>query len=166
MKEVKIVPYNPSWPEKYLIESKLVKEVLGDNCIEIHHIGSTAVEGLASKDVIDILPVVRDINIVDKSNEVMEKLGYTTRGEDGIPFRRYFRKGTDVRTHHVHIFQIGNPEIARHIRFRDWMRNNLQDRQAYEALKRQLAEQFRNDITSYTEGKNEFIALIDKKAAL
>lgn len=96
----------------------------------------------------------------------MEKLGYTARCEDGIPFRRYFRKGTDVRTHHVHIFQIGNPEIDRHIRFRDWMRDNLEDRRAYENLKRQLAEQFRNDITTYTEGKNEFIALIDKKAKL
>ncbi len=166
MRGVKIVPYDKSYPEKYLIESQKVREVLGDNCIAIHHIGSTAVEGLMSKDVIDILPVVRDINIVDKYNKAMEKLGYTPRGEDGIPFRRYFRKGPDVRTHHVHVFQTGNPEIIRHIRFRDWIMNHQEDRKAYENLKRNLAAQFPNDISAYTEGKNEFIAMIDKKAKL
>ena len=166
MRSVKIVPYDPSWQEKYLIESQYVWAALGQNCIEIHHIGSTAVNGLAGKPVIDIMPVVIDINQVDKYNNAMEKLGYTPRGEDGIPFRRYFRKGPHVRTHHVHVFEQGNTEIIRHIRFRDWMRNNCEDRQAYEGLKRDLAAQFPNDISAYCSGKDEFIAMIDKKAAL
>ena len=165
MREVKIVPYDLSWPEKFLIESQAVWEALGENCIEIYHIGSTAVKGLASKDVIDIMPVVRDINKVDECNTPMAELGYTPRGEDGIPFRRYFRKGPNIRTHHVHTFQIDNPQIGRHIRFRDWMRNNLEDRQAYEDLKRHLVIKFSNDISAYCSGKDEFIAMIDKKAA-
>ncbi len=164
MKEVKIVPYNENWPKEFLIESQRVMEVLGNNCIEIHHIGSTAVPGLAAKPVIDILPVVQDINIVDKYNEAMERLGYTPRGEDGIPMRRYFRKGITVRTHHIHIFEEGNPQVMRHIKFRDWMRNHPEDMKAYESLKKKLAIQFSNDRHAYTEGKNEFIAMIDKKA--
>jgi len=164
MREVRIVPYDPNWTKKFLIESQDVKEALGDNCIAIHHIGSTAVPDLAGKPVIDIMPVVIDINLVDQYNNAMEKLDYTARGENGIPFRRYFRKGSVIRTYHIHVFQIGNSEIDRHIRFRDWMRNNAQDRQTYEDLKRDLAVKFPNDISAYCSGKDEFIRMIDKKA--
>lgn len=164
MRTVQIVPYDQTWPEQFLIESEYVKHALGSNCIVIYHIGSTAVPGLASKPVIDLMPVVLDINAVDLCNEAMEILDYTARGEDGIPLRRYFRKGSHIRTHHVHVFEQGNPQIDRHLRFRNWMRNNAEDRQAYENLKRRLAAQFSNDISAYCEGKNEFIASIDKKA--
>ena len=113
--------------EQFLIESEYVKHALGSNCIVIYHIGSTAVPGLASKPVIDLMPVVLDINAVDLCNEAMEILDYTARGEDGIPLRRCFRKGSHIRTHHVHVFEQGNPQIDRHLRFRNWMRNNAED---------------------------------------
>lgn len=166
MREVKIVPYDPSWPEKFVIESIDVRKALGENCIEIYHIGSSSVPGLAGKPVIDIMPVVLDINKVDECNAAMERLGYTPRGEDGIPLRRYFRKGPNIRTHHVHVFENGNAEIIRHIKFRDWIMNHREDMEAYEALKRSLAAQFPNDISAYCSGKDAFIALIDKKASL
>lgn len=118
--------------------------------------------GLSAKPLIDILPVVKDIRLSDKAILSMQNLGYEARGEFGIAFRHFFTKGP--RTHNVHIFEEGNTEIDRHLKFRDWMRNNEDDRNAYAHLKIKLAAEFPNDIYSYCVGKDNFINEIDRKA--
>ncbi|KTC92585.1 MULTISPECIES: bifunctional GrpB family protein/GNAT family N-acetyltransferase [Legionella] len=160
---IEVVPYDPAWPTQFSLEASLVKNALGDNCIEIHHMGSTAVPGLAAKPVIDMIPVVKDISKVDAANLLMGKLGYEARGEYGILFRRYFQKGGNHRTHHAHVFEVGNPEIERHLKFRNWMRANPEDRKAYGKLKQSLAVQYPHDMDAYCLGKDSFIAEIDKK---
>ncbi len=160
--KIEVVPYNPAWPQMFEKEASLIKEILGDNCIAIHHIGSTSVPELSAKPIIDIIPVVSDINFVDKTNVKMKALGYEAKGENGMLFRRYFQKG-NPRTFNVHIYEQNNAEIDRCIKFRDWMRINPEDREAYAALKKQLAQQFPNDIFGYCFGKDEFVAQIDKK---
>ena len=72
--------YSPVWREKYEEEAEKIREILGDNCLEIHHIGSTAVEGLKAKPIIDILPVVRDLGAVDARAGDFEELGYEYLG--------------------------------------------------------------------------------------
>jgi GrpB-like predicted nucleotidyltransferase (UPF0157 family)/Ser/Thr protein kinase RdoA (MazF antagonist) len=161
---VEIKPYDPNWPSAFEIEAKRIKEALGHNCLAIHHIGSTSVPGLAAKPIIDMIPVVKDITEVDSYNVAMEALGYKAMGEYGIPLRRYFQKGLERRTHNIHVFEQNNPEIDRHLKFRDWMRTHPDDMQAYAELKRNLAIRFKNDIFSYCLGKEDFVAAIDKKA--
>jgi GrpB-like predicted nucleotidyltransferase (UPF0157 family) len=160
-RHIKIVPYNPKWPELFKKEAILVRQALGKNCIETNHIGSTAVPGLAAKPIIDIMPVVRDIKEVDAANQHMLALGYEAKGEYGMPLRRYFRKGGSSRTHHVHVFEINNSEITRHLSFRNWMRANKEDREKYEQLKNELAAIHPYDIALYTKGKDKFIAEIE-----
>lgn len=160
---IEVVPYSPLWPTLFEKEANLIKETLGKNCIAVHHIGSTAVPELSAKPVIDMIPVVLDITEVDKSNSAMENLGYEAKGEYGIPFRRFFQKGGLTRTHHVHVFEKNNPEIERHLLFRDWMRSHEEDRELYANLKIKLAKKFPNDIDSYCLGKDDFIANIDAK---
>ncbi|KTD45535.1 glutamate rich protein GrpB [Legionella rubrilucens] len=162
--DVKIVPYDVNWPQQFLLEAERVKNALGENCLEVHHIGSTSVPGLAAKPVIDMIPVVADIREVDGANARMQALGYEINGEHGIPFRRYFHKGGRQRTHHLHAFESGHVEIERHLKFRDWMRSHAEDRDAYARLKQELACQYPDDIMSYCLGKESFIAAIDKKA--
>ena len=160
---VKVVPYNPEWPHLFDTEAKLIKEVLGDNCVAIHHIGSTAVPGLSAKPIIDIIPVVKDILQVDQVIPAMENLGYESKGEFGMPFRRYFQKGSKNRTHNVHVYEQGTPDIDRYLKFRDWMRTHPNDREAYGALKTELALKFPNDILRYCIGKDAYVAEIDTK---
>jgi GrpB-like predicted nucleotidyltransferase (UPF0157 family)/Ser/Thr protein kinase RdoA (MazF antagonist) len=161
---VEIKPYDANWPSAFEIEAKLIKEALGHNCLAIHHVGSTSVPGLAAKPIIDMIPVVKDITEVDNYNAAMEVLGYKAMGEYGIPMRRYFQKGLEHRTHNIHVFEQNNPEIDRHLKFRDWMRTHPEDMQAYADLKKNLAIRFKNDIFSYCLEKEDFIAAIDKKA--
>jgi GNAT superfamily N-acetyltransferase len=110
-----------------------------------------------------MVPVVLDITKVDDANTAMLALGYEAKGEYGMPFRRYFQKGGNQRTHHVHAFEVGSPEIERHLKFREWMKNHPEDREAYAHLKQDLAQQYPDDINAYCLGKDEFIASIDKK---
>lgn len=163
-KNIEVVAYNPDWPKLFSAEAKFIKEALGDNCIEIHHIGSTSVPGLAAKPIIDILPVVKNISKVDDRQSFMENLGYVACGEYGIPLRRYFQKGKDIRTRNVHVFEQGNLEIDRHIKFRDWLCAHPDDLKAYASLKQDLASRFPNDIFSYCVGKDSFVAELDQKA--
>ena len=115
--------------------------------------------GLAAKPIIDILPVVKDILLVN--NQAMEDLDYEAKGEFGIPFRRYFQKGKEIRTHNVHVFEQGSTEIDRHLKFRDWMRKYPDDLNSYAKIKIELAEKFPSDIRAYCLGKEDFINNID-----
>ena len=82
---VVISDYDPAWPEEFRREAAAIARILGDNLTAIHHIGSTAVPGLAAKPIIDIMPVVRSLGAVDGSRAALESLGYEYLGEFGIP---------------------------------------------------------------------------------
>lgn len=101
--KVRVVPYNPVWKLEFKREADSIAGILGTLLVSIHHIGSTAVEGLCAKPIIDIMPVVTDVEKVDDFDESFRKLGYECMGEFGIPGRRYYRKGGDDRTHQIHI---------------------------------------------------------------
>lgn len=89
-RQIVLEPYNPAWPAQFAEEEKRVREVLGDVALAVHHIGSTSVPGLAAKPVIDMLIEVSGLSALDDCNAVMQALGYTPRGEYGIPGRRYY----------------------------------------------------------------------------
>ncbi|RFU65078.1 GrpB family protein [Peribacillus glennii] len=145
-------------------ESERLYEIFGPELIHIHHIGSTSVNGLKAKPVIDIMPVVRDIKRIDVFNEAMAASGYEPKGENGLAGRRYFQKGGDNRTHHVHIYQLGNPEIERHLAFRDYLRVNPDIAKRYGNLKEELSIRFPYDIESYIKGKEQIVLEIEQKA--
>ena len=161
---IEVVSYNSHWKEEYLSEKQKLLAALHDQIVEIHHVGSTAIPDIYAKPVIDILVGVKSISAVDTYNDKMQELGYIAKGEFGIAGRRFFLKGQINRTNHVHIFQVGNLHIARHINFRDYMIAHPDDARRYEKLKQELAEKFRYDIDAYCEGKDAFIKEIDRKA--
>ena len=165
-RRVGIVSYNPNWKEIYKEESKKIKNVLSDIIVDIHHIGSTAIPGIKAKPVIDILVEVKDIEAVGRYNNKMEELGYEVMGEHGIPKRRFFRKGGNKRTHHIHIFQVGNEEIERYINFKEYLIAHPDKAWEYSKLKEKLANKYTYDVENYTNGKSDFIKEIDRKAKL
>lgn len=160
---IEVVPYDALWTLEFAKESQAIQKALGKNCVEMHHIGSTAVPGLAAKPVIDIIAAVTEIAQVDKANDALKELGYEAQGEFGMPFRRFFEKGGNARTHNLHVFEKTNSEIERHLKFRDWMRTHAEDKEAYGQLKKRLADQFSNDSKAYCLGKDDFITNIDRK---
>ncbi|MCG7410256.1 GrpB family protein [Paenibacillus sp. ACRRX] len=157
---VVVTEYNNNWKQKFSEESQIIKDILGDELIGIHHIGSTSVPGLISKPIIDIMPVVKDITRIDAINKQMKEARYECMGEFGIKGRRYFRKGGNNRTHQVHMFQGDNKEdINRHLAVRDYLQTHPDEANRYGALKESLAQQFPNDIQAYMDGKDAFVKI-------
>jgi GrpB-like predicted nucleotidyltransferase (UPF0157 family) len=159
-----VVPYNPDWERFFAREAQLIRGVFGDELVEIHHIGSTAVRGLQAKPVIDMLPIVRQIERVDDFNEALVRLGYEPMGELGIPGRRYFRKGGDDRTHQAHVFQADDSNIERHLAYRDYLRAHPDVAAEYGILKADLARRFPEDIYGYMDGKDTFVKRVEQDA--
>lgn len=164
MRTVEVVSYREEWPVLFQEAAAQIQSIFGDELIEIHHIGSTSIEGLAAKPIIDMMPVVKNLHNVDLFNSQMNAAGYEPKGEFGIAGRRYFRKGGDERTHHVHLFELGDPAIARHLAFRDYLRSHPETAASYGELKQELAARFPSDIESYIEGKGPFIIEQEQKA--
>ncbi len=103
MRETEIVAWTEKWNEMYIIESERISQIFISEIMAIYHIGSTSVSYIGyAKPIIDILVVVKDIENVDFYNNEMTDIGYSDRGEQGIVGRRYFTKGGNSRTHHVH----------------------------------------------------------------
>lgn len=164
MRKVNVSPYSEEWPVLFAEESGQIKRILGEELVEIHHFGSTSVPGLAAKSIIDMLGVVKNIEVVDRFNDELQNFGYEGKGGNGIAGRRYFQKGGDERTHHLHIYQIGSPEIERHLVFKDFLRAHPDAAEEYGGLKLRLAKQFPYDIDSYINGKEGLASAIQAQA--
>lgn len=163
-RSVNIVEYDPAWADLYAHEALRICDSLSDLNVQCFHIGSTAIPGMSAKPIIDILLAVASLTQLDRYNPQLQMLGYCPHGEFGIPGRRYYTKGGDARTQHVHAFEFGNPEIKRHLRFRDFLRESREDALAYATLKKQLAQRFTDQPQRYSEAKTDFIRDIDAKA--
>ncbi|QAT36840.1 GNAT family N-acetyltransferase [Bacillus subtilis] len=141
-----------------------LKLVFGPEIIAVHHIGSTSIPNMAAKPIIDMLIEVRSIEAVSQFDEQMKANGYTPKGENGIAGRRYFQKGGNKRTHHVHMYEQGNPAIERHLLFRDYLRAHPNIAKEYAVLKKRLAAQHPDSINQYIQGKDEWIKTAEENA--
>lgn len=165
IRKIEVLEYNKNWPILFEKEENTIRELLKDEIVEIHHIGSTSVPGLKAKPIIDIMPVVKNIENIDEYNEKMKSLGYEPKGEYGIKGRRFFMKGGENRTHHVHIFQQDNKEaIDRHLAVRDYLRAHKKEAEKYSEIKTEGADKYPHDINGYCDYKNEFVKDLEKKA--
>lgn len=96
--------------------------------------------------------------MIDRASPALERLGYEARGEYGIAGRRYFSRppGSSLKVH-VHCFEVGHVAIARHLRFRNYLRVHGQAAASYGNLKRKLADTFADDRDGYQAAKAGFI---------
>lgn len=157
VRRMQVVDYCFNWPMQYEREVDTLRSVLGDEIVRAHHIGSTAVPGLAAKPIIDILLEVRSVDRLDLFDAAMEEIGYRPRGELGIPGRRYYTKGGDQRTHHVHAFVTGDLHVEKHLVFRDYLRTHPQSAADYAAVKREAAAAHETDPEEYMAFKHGFV---------
>jgi GrpB-like predicted nucleotidyltransferase (UPF0157 family) len=165
LRTTNIQAWNEEWEKLYKQEEERLKEVFKDELVNIFHIGSTSIPTIGyAKPIIDIMMVVEDIEKVDKYNDQMRVIGYEPRGENGIVGRRYFPKGIDNRTHHLHIFQVGSEQIISHLNFKEYLIENTEEAKKYGELKVNLAKQFPINHHKYQDGKQQFVNELALKA--
>jgi GrpB-like predicted nucleotidyltransferase (UPF0157 family) len=164
-KHIEIVPYDANWPAMFETEKEIISAALGDNFVAIHHIGSTAVPGLAAKPKIDVIAVAKD-----RENAIanLEKAGYAHKGEWNIPLKCGFTKRSTAVNLHL-FFDEDHPEIELNLKFRDYLLTHPDVCGEYAAIKRKILESEdahrkseRSPLPIYTVRKRTFIDSIIK----
>ncbi len=153
--------YDEAWPGMYAAEIARLKPIFGKMLRAIHHIGSTAVPGLAAKPEIDILAVVVEVSKLPAHWRAMfGALGYR-QGGDLSPGHRFFERDVaGVRTHKVHVCDEGHDSVNRMLKFRDHLRSNAEHRLQYQELKLRLERENTDGIGQYLTAKAPFIEAI------
>lgn len=159
-----IVDYNPQWPELFKRETERIRTALGDRALRIEHTGSTAVPGLVAKPIIDVLLVVSDSGAEDAYMPTLEAAGYILRIRETNWFEHRMFKGPDTDMN-LHVFSLGCPEIDRMLTFRDWLRNNANDRDLYARTKLALAQNEWKYVQNYADAKTSVIKEIMARAS-
>jgi GrpB-like predicted nucleotidyltransferase (UPF0157 family) len=155
---VSVVPYDPSWPERFERERELLAGALAPWLVgEIRHVGSTAVPGLAAKPVIDILAGVRDLPSSVGALDALAELEYKYAPYRAREMHWFCKPDPALRTHHLHLVPVGAPRYEAELAFRDLLRENRRVADAYATLKRELAVRYRDDREAYTQAKRQFI---------
>lgn len=162
---VRLAAYDPRWPEQARIHGDRLR-ALGEAFIAVHHVGSTAVPGLAAKPVIDLLVEVSSLAALDSYADRLRDLGYRLRGENGIRNRLYFTLDGDQggRRVHVHAFAAGDPEIRRHLALRDYLRAHPEIARAYAAEKERAQSLHPEDSRAYSAEKSAWIMTQEAQA--
>ena len=166
--EILIAPYDPSWPQLFEIEAALLKRILPKSIvIRIEHFGSTAVQGLAAKPIIDMLVEVS--SLADTQAQIvpiLEAAGYDYFWRTDVsPSYAWFikRDSQGKRTHHIHMVE-ADSKLWERLYFRDYLREFPEEAKDYARLKQSLAEKFSHDRIAYTEAKAEYVVAITETA--
>ena len=157
-KYVIVLPYDKKWKQDFIDIKNELAEALGTLAISIEHVGSTSVEGLAAKPIIDIDVVVKADDVI-KAIDTLGSIGYIYEGNLGIEGREAFAyEGKEhLQIHHLYVCPEDSAELKRHLAFRDYLRRHPQDREKYGNVKLEAARKYPDDIERYIECKSPVI---------
>ncbi|GAA1798209.1 GrpB family protein [Agromyces neolithicus] len=158
--ELELHDYDERWAGRYLDHRRRIRDALAAADIEIEHIGSTAVPGLAAKPIIDIVVTVADITAEEDYLDALLTAGYELRVRE--PGHRLVR--TPARDVHVHLYERGDPAVDEYRLLRDHLRSDAADRAVYERTKRALLSTPWNDMNDYADAKTDVILAIKERA--
>jgi len=159
---VELVGYDPAWADRYAVRAAELRTALGPRVLLLEHVGSTAVPGLVAKPIIDLILAVDDPDDEPAYLPALEGIGYDVRVRE--PGHRCLRAGEPDERVNLHVRRPDDPEIRRHLVFRDRLRSDDADRELYAATKRGLTDREWPDINYYAEAKSPVIAQILRRA--
>jgi GrpB-like predicted nucleotidyltransferase (UPF0157 family) len=161
--KIELADYDSRWPALFASEEARIRAALGERALQIEHVGSTSVPGLIAKPIIDIVLAVADAS--DEASYVpsLEAQGYILRIREPDWFEHRLLKGPDSDVN-LHVFGQGCAEIARMLRFRDWLRSHAGDREHYAQAKRELAQKEWKYTQDYADAKSAVVADIMARA--
>jgi GrpB-like predicted nucleotidyltransferase (UPF0157 family) len=152
-----VTDYDQTWPARFAEVADAVRDAVADLAAQVEHVGSTSIPGLAAKPVIDIDVVVRSPDDVAVAIQRLRSLGYVYQGDKGIRGREAFMWPPGAEPHHLYVVVAGSQPHRDHVRFRDYLRQHPDVANDYAALKRSLAEAYRDDRLGYADAKSKFV---------
>jgi GrpB-like predicted nucleotidyltransferase (UPF0157 family) len=158
-----LAPYDPAWPSLFERQARRIRNILRDKVLLLEHVGSTSVPGLSAKPIIDMVLAVADSADEPAYALPLQEQGYVLRIREPDWFEHRLLKTPDVEGN-LHVFSVGCEEIDRMLMFRDWLRTHADDRELYEATKRELAARTWKYTQNYADAKAEVIREIMARA--
>ena len=164
---VRLLPHDPQWAEEASVEEARILGAVWPAIVEMHHVGSTAIPGIAAKPIIDLVGVAPDLAVIEAARPQIQQLGYAWHGEYGLEGRRFCTLSdpvTGLRRFHLHCYAAGDHSIQRHLAFRDYLRARPQVAAAYQQMKRECAARHPDNSHDYTECKDRWIKRVEAEA--
>jgi GrpB-like predicted nucleotidyltransferase (UPF0157 family) len=160
---IELIEYSAQWPLLFTREAERVRSILGDRVLQLEHVGSTSVPGLAAKPIIDMILAVADSSDESAYVPAMESAGYVLHIREPDWHQHRLFKGPDTNIN-LHTYSLGCPEIDKMLMFRDWLRSNNADRELYQRAKRDLAKQTWKYVQNYADAKTDVVEQIVARA--
>jgi GrpB-like predicted nucleotidyltransferase (UPF0157 family) len=159
---VQIVPYDSEWKNLFEIEKDKISKIFGNSIIGIEHVGSTSVEGLIAKPIIDVTVGINDyIENIAGIVSGFVKNGYKDKGDQKDDGGYLIAKEeNDITTFHIHIVEYGAGLWEIYLSFRDKLRTDPRIFKEYTELKTSLAKKYSGERLKYTKSKDQFIKSI------
>jgi GrpB-like predicted nucleotidyltransferase (UPF0157 family) len=160
---IRLAGPDPEWATQYAQQQKRIQAALGPRAVQVEHVGSTSVPGLAAKPVIDIVLVVADSADEAAYLSDLEAAGYVLqfRERDWHEHRFLHDHDPDVQ---VHVFSVGSPEVERMLLFRDRLRAVPEERELYQRTKSELAARRWDYVQNYADAKSTVVEEIIARA--
>ncbi len=155
-KEVVLAEYDPQWPNWFARAEEQIRGALGDAVLQLDHVGSTSVPGLAAKPLIDINLVVADTTDEAAYVPQLEAAGYSLRVREPEWYEHRLLRGYDPPVN-LHVFPPGCEEVEQMLVFRNWLLANEADSELYARTKRELAQKEWKYVQNYADAKTAVI---------
>ena len=164
---VRLEPHQAEWDIEGERTCARIRDILGDDAVDVQHVGSTSIRRICAKPVIDIAVAVRSFEDIMKHNDELAGNGIVYRRQD-VPGQHLYRCGDldhDIVTHYIHVVLYDSEAWHYYIGFRDYMNSHEEDVKEYEQLKIDLCSQYPSDREAYCEGKKDLIDRVLSKIA-
>ncbi|NBC96679.1 MAG: hypothetical protein GVY27_10025, partial [Deinococcus-Thermus bacterium] len=163
---VRLVRVDAGWAARYRGVARELAEGLGDalreptgRLLEVHHVGSTAVDGLLAKPTLDVMTRLAAWPPTDDVLTRLARLGFRDHGEAGEPGRRFLTRGGHAT--HLHLVDPASDQLTRHLALRELLRRDPGARQRYDEAKRALVDRHRGGRAAYVAGKDELVRALE-----
>lgn len=157
--------YDPNWISKFNSIKDLILEIFDDKAVKIEHVGSTSIEGMVAKPLIDVLVIVEKLEQLEKEKDLMIKTGYEWcyyENPDGLVFFKLSPNGEKLEN--IHMCEESSPKVRQFIVIRDYLRTHPEKAKEYSELKQKNIELYPNDYPAYRNAKEPFLKQLEEEA--
>ncbi len=155
---ISLVPHNEQWAAYYDEMKNFLREILSEYRVQrISHIGSTAIQNIWAKNIIDILVEIDMDENMENAAQVIERNGFLRMASSANRIslnRGYSENGFEEKVYHLHLRRAGDHD---ELYFRDYLNDHAQVAKEYEQLKLDLWKRYEHDRDGYTEAKSNFV---------
>lgn len=158
--------YNPEYKVLFNKEKEILMEILGEDVVDIQHVGSTSISSILSKPILDIVVAIKDFSKISEIEKKLVENKYISKGIIDGPMDKYqFLKGNSIKRFcHIYVTELNSESWYKFVLFRDYMNEHIEEAREYEKLKEKLARLYPEDRRNYTKHKQKYIDSVIEKA--